>query len=150
MPMLKRFLSLVLVFALTAGMAPRAHASAYDAHPKLVVILVIDQFREDYLERYRADFKPRGFRLFLDHGAYFPDCYYDYSNHDGSRTLHHKHRSLHRRSWHRLERMVGFDRNKERPVTSVEDERYAIVRHARWCATQPRTLAAQPARLHHW
>ena len=27
-----------------------------------------------------ADFKGRGFRLFLDKGAYFEDCYYDYAN----------------------------------------------------------------------
>ena len=54
--------------------------SAYNAHPKLAIILVIDQFRGDYLDRYRADFKGRGFNLFLDHGAYFPDCYYDYAN----------------------------------------------------------------------
>jgi len=128
MKMLKRFFSLILVFALTAGLAPRVNASAYDAHPKLVVILVIDQFREDYLERYRADFKPKGFRLFLDHGAYFPDCYYNYSNlltapgHStigtGAYTDGH---GIGSNAWWDL------DRNKERPVTSVEDERYAIV-----------------------
>ncbi|MGI4829136.1 MAG: alkaline phosphatase family protein [Janthinobacterium lividum] len=58
-----------------------AFASAYDAKPKLVVILVIDQFRGDYLDRYRADFKtPNGFNLFLKQGAYFPNCYYDYAD----------------------------------------------------------------------
>jgi len=128
MPMLNRLCFLVLIFALTAGFAPRANASAYDAHPKLVVILVIDQFREDYLQRYRADFKPKGFRLFLDHGAYFPDCYYKYSNlltapgHStigtGAYTDGH---GIGSNAWWDL------DRNKERPVTSVEDERYAIV-----------------------
>ncbi|MFT4111668.1 alkaline phosphatase family protein, partial [Silvibacterium sp.] len=54
--------------------------SAYNGHPKLVVLLVLDQFRADYLERYRDDFKGRGFRLFLDHGADFTDCYYGYAN----------------------------------------------------------------------
>jgi predicted AlkP superfamily pyrophosphatase or phosphodiesterase len=126
--MLKRLLSAALIFALTAGLAPRANASAYDAHPKLVVILVIDQFREDYLQRYRADFKPKGLRLFLDHGAYFPDCYYGYSNlltapgHStigtGAYTDGH---GIGANAWWDL------DRNKDRPVTSVEDERYAIV-----------------------
>jgi predicted AlkP superfamily pyrophosphatase or phosphodiesterase len=58
-----------------------AHASAYDAKPKLVVVLVLDQFRGDYLDRYRADFKtPNGFNLFLKKGAYFPQCYYEYAN----------------------------------------------------------------------
>ncbi len=59
----------------------QARASAYDGRPKLVVILVIDQFRGDYLDRYRADFKAEdGFNLFLSKGAYFPECYFGYGN----------------------------------------------------------------------
>ncbi len=57
-----------------------AFGSAYQASPKLVIILVIDQFRGDYLERYHDEFGPSGFRLFTDKGAYFPACYYDYAN----------------------------------------------------------------------
>lgn len=54
---------------------------AYDAKPKLVIILVFDQFRGDYLDRYRAEFKAKnGWNLFLNHGAHFTDCYYDYAN----------------------------------------------------------------------
>src|SRR5215475_1748553 len=55
-------------------------ASAYNARPKLVVIVIIDQFRGDYLERYRDQFGDGGFRLWLDHGANFTDCNYDYAN----------------------------------------------------------------------
>jgi hypothetical protein len=51
-----------------------APPSAYNGHPRLAIILVIDQFRGDYLDRYRADFKNHGFNLFLQKGAYFPDC----------------------------------------------------------------------------
>jgi predicted AlkP superfamily pyrophosphatase or phosphodiesterase len=61
-------------------MATAAYGSAYQASPKLVVILVIDQFRGDYLERYHDEFGPNGFRTFTDRGAYFPACYYDYAN----------------------------------------------------------------------
>src|SRR5450756_1337545 len=57
-----------------------AFASAYNARPKLVVVIVIDQFRGDYLERYRDQFGDGGFRVFLDRGAYFTDCNYDYAN----------------------------------------------------------------------
>jgi arylsulfatase A-like enzyme len=54
---------------------------AYDARPKLVVIMVFDQFRGDYLDRYRAEFTAKkGWNLFLKHGAHFTDCYYDYAN----------------------------------------------------------------------
>ncbi len=102
--------------------------SAYNAHPKLVILLVIDQFREDYLERYRADFKGRGFKLFLDKGAYFPDCYYDYANtktapgHStiGTGAYSDGHGIANNDWW-------DLSRNKDRPITSVEDERYALV-----------------------
>jgi predicted AlkP superfamily pyrophosphatase or phosphodiesterase len=59
----------------------RAQAQAYEAKPKLAVILVIDQFRGDYLDRYRDSFTTaNGFNLFLKKGAYFYDCYFDYAN----------------------------------------------------------------------
>jgi predicted AlkP superfamily pyrophosphatase or phosphodiesterase len=57
-----------------------AFASAYNGRPKLVVIVVIDQFRADYLERFHDQFADGGFRLFLDRGAVFTDCYYNYAN----------------------------------------------------------------------
>ncbi len=73
---------IVAVFVLVFGVGlDCARASAYDAKPKLVVVLVLDQFRGDYLDRYRADFKTEnGFNLFLKKGAYFPQCYYGYAN----------------------------------------------------------------------
>ena len=54
--------------------------SAYSGHPKLVVIIVIDQFRGDYLDRYRDEFREDGFRMFLDKGAVFSNCEYNYAN----------------------------------------------------------------------
>ena len=124
----KRALSLFLTLLLTLSAAPPASASAYDGHPKLVVILVIDQFREDYLERYHDQLKARGFKLFLEKGAYFPDCYYNYANtktapgHStigtGAYTDGH---GINSNEWWDL------SRNKQRPVTSVEDERYHLL-----------------------
>ncbi len=67
---------LLVCFALTG----LSFASAYNGHPRLVVIIVIDQFRGDYLERYRDQFGEGGFRLLLEHGANFTDCNYDYAN----------------------------------------------------------------------
>src|SRR6516164_4574460 len=75
--MLRTSLTRLLAVLLTAA---SAFASAYQASPKLVVILIIDQFRGDYLERYHDEFGPGGFRTFTDRGAYFPACYYDYAN----------------------------------------------------------------------
>lgn len=60
---------------------PPCFGDAYDARPKLVAILVFDQFRGDYLDRYRAEFKAKnGWNLFLKQGADFTGCYYDYAN----------------------------------------------------------------------
>jgi predicted AlkP superfamily pyrophosphatase or phosphodiesterase len=39
--------------------------------PKLVVVLVIDQLRADYLERFHDRFGPDGFNRLLREGAYF-------------------------------------------------------------------------------
>jgi predicted AlkP superfamily pyrophosphatase or phosphodiesterase len=70
---------LVVILALVMA-ASVAWGSAYQASPRLVVILVIDQFRGDYLDRFHDEFGPSGFRNFTDRGAYFPACYYDYAN----------------------------------------------------------------------
>src|SRR6202161_4788586 len=118
----------LLVALLVLPGTPLARASAYDAHPKLVIILVIDQFRADYLDRYRADFKGRGFRLFLEHGAYFEDCYYDYAN---TKTAP-GHATLATGAYtdgHGISSNEWWDlsRKKERPVSSVEDDRYRVV-----------------------
>jgi predicted AlkP superfamily pyrophosphatase or phosphodiesterase len=129
MEMHRRLCSLTLTSLLIALPTVPASASAYDGKPKLVVLVVIDQFREDYLERYRADLKAQhGFRLFLDHGAYFPDCYYDYANTKtapGHATLgtgaYTDGHGINSNEWWDL------NRNAKRPVTSVEDDRYKIV-----------------------
>ena len=107
-----------------------ARADAYHASPKLVVIVVLDQFRGDYLDRYRDDFKtPNGFNLFLKKGVHFTDCYYDYGNlvtaaghatiGTGSYTDGHK---IPLNQW--VER--GPD-GKLREVSSVTDDRYRLV-----------------------
>lgn len=128
MQKLKRLAALVLVCTLTLLTIPSAQASAYDGHPKLIVIVVLDQFRADYLERYRADFKGRGFDLFLDHGAWFPDCYYDYANTEtapGHAAIgtgaYTDGNGIGGNAWWDLER------DNKRPITAVEDERYALV-----------------------
>src|SRR4051794_2916675 len=78
--MLTRVLALCLL-CFSCLSESTAYADAYDAKPKLIVILVFDQFRGDYLDRYRAHFTARnGWNLFLKQGAHFTDCYYDYAN----------------------------------------------------------------------
>jgi len=78
---MRKFVRLIALMTLISLCLPAARADGYDAKPKLVVVLVFDQFRGDYLDRYRADFKAKnGWNLFLKRGAHFTDCYYDYAN----------------------------------------------------------------------
>ena len=116
----QRFFTLALFVAALLSLPAPASASAYSAHPKLVVVIVIDQFRGDYLERYRSQFGDAGFRLFLDHGAYFADCNYDYAN---TRTAP-GHATLFTGAYtsgHGIVSNEWWDSAKKRMVTSVED-----------------------------
>ncbi len=116
------------LFFLLPAAAP-ACADAYHAKPKLVVILVIDQFRGDYLDRYRDELKTQnGFNLFLKRGAYFSSCYFNYANTKtapghatigtGAYTDGH---GIGSNEWWDL------SRNTDRVISSVEDERYRLV-----------------------
>jgi len=105
---------------------PAAFASAYNARPKLVVVIVIDQFRGDYLERYRDQFGDGGFRMFLDRGAYFTNCNYDYAN---TRTAP-GHATLFTGSYtngHGIVANEWWDPQKKKRVTSVEDDTTKLV-----------------------
>jgi hypothetical protein len=132
--------SILLILALLMPGSIPARADAYHATPKLVVVLVIDQFRGDYLDRYRDDFKtPNGFNLFLKRGVHFTDCYYDYANlvtaagHStigtGSYTDGHK---VPINEWWE----PGPD-GKLRLVSSVSDDRYKLVGMPAGEATSP-------------
>ena len=49
------------------------------ARPKLVVVIVIDQFRPDYLPRFTPYFGKGGFNLFLSRGANFSEAEYKHA-----------------------------------------------------------------------
>ena len=117
----RRCLALAVAAALILASIPASLASAYNAHPKLIVVIVIDQFRGDYLERYHHQFGEGGFRLFLDHGANFTDCNYDYAN---TRTAP-GHATLFTGAYsngHGIVANEWWDPQKRKMVTSVEDD----------------------------
>ena len=123
-----RLLFLCLAVLSTVLSASLAGAQAYVGQPKLIVILVIDQFRGDYLNRDHAEFKGRGFKLFTDEGAWFTDCYYDYAN---TKTAP-GHATIGTGAYsdgHGIETNEWWDasRSDTAKVTSVEDERYQLV-----------------------
>ena len=140
-------LSLALAFLLATAPALPARAQAYSARPKLVVLIVIDQFRADYLMRYRSQLSPRGFRLLLDDGAWFPDCYYNYAN----TMTAPGHSTLGTGAYtdgHGIQANEFWDasRSLTHKVTSVEDERYRLIGIPAGSATSP-TPGASPLNL---
>jgi hypothetical protein len=50
-----------------------------EARPKLVVLVVFDQMRADYLTRFHDQFGPGGFRRLMEQGAWFDNCHYPYA-----------------------------------------------------------------------
>ena len=46
---------------------------------RLVVVLMVDQMRGDYLERWQKQFAEGGFRRLMADGAWFPGCHYPYA-----------------------------------------------------------------------
>ena len=124
-----RVLALLLFCALIfPALSAPARAQVYAGKPKIIVIVVIDQFRGDYLNRFQTQFKGRGFRLFTEEGAWFTQCYYDYAN---TKTAP-GHATLGTGAYsdgHGIESNEWWDMSRStiRKVTSVEDERYQLV-----------------------
>lgn len=138
------FTFLCVLLLLTPGVAP---AQAYVGRPKLIVILVIDQFRGDYLNRDQAKFKGHGFNLFMKDGAWFTDCYYDYAN---TKTAP-GHATIGTGAYtdgHGIDSNEWWDasRSFDREVSSVEDEHYKLVDlpHDSIPANQPGAPSSAP------
>jgi len=87
MKLARGFVAVILCIGLLAsapscawGQFPAASRPASTSQrPKLIVVVVIDQFRADYLHRFRERFGPGGFNRLLREGAYFSECYFPYA-----------------------------------------------------------------------
>jgi predicted AlkP superfamily pyrophosphatase or phosphodiesterase len=135
-------LSRLVLLALVLGLMPNATGTAYDGHPRLIVVIVIDQFRGDYLERYRNEFGVSGFRTFLDRGAYFENVHYDYANTQtapGHATLLSGAYS----DGHGIIANEWWNPDKKKMVTSVEDGTAQLVGiPGKQIGASPRNLTA--------
>lgn len=68
----------VLLAVLMGCMAQLAAQGKFNERPKLVVGIVVDQMRWDYLSRYYDQFGEGGFRRLLDNGYSFNNCLINY------------------------------------------------------------------------
>jgi hypothetical protein len=134
-------IAIVVVFACALIFPAATWSSAYNGHPKLIVVIVIDQFRGDYLERYHDQFGDAGFRILLDHGAYFPNCNYNYAN---TRTAP-GHATLFTGAYsngHGIVSNEWWDPKKKARVTSVEDDDTKLVGAEGKAGASPHNLMA--------
>lgn len=70
---MKRISAVLAIGVLVAGVC----LAAAPRKPKLILTIVIDQFRYDYLTRFRGDYKG-GLARLLDQGAVFTSAYYEH------------------------------------------------------------------------
>ena len=68
----RRFFSSAAAIAAPAALCPGRLSSA--ARPRLLVYLIAEQFRPDYLDELWPLLSPGGFRRMIEYGSYFPDC----------------------------------------------------------------------------
>ena len=105
-------------FALTAQTLP-------PKKPKLVLAVVVDQFRYDYLVRFRSDYTA-GIKLILDRGAVFDDAHYIHV----PTVTAVGHSTVLSGATPSVSGIVGnewYDREKKISVTSVSDPETEVV-----------------------
>src|SRR4051812_17735343 len=70
-----------IFLGLLLGLNDPASAEDQDGEPqiKLAVVVVFDQFRGDYLQKWEKHFLPDGFKRLLQDGAWYQNCHYPYA-----------------------------------------------------------------------
>jgi hypothetical protein len=111
---------LALFLAVPLGAQP-----AKPQPPKLVLAIVIDQFRYDYLTRFRSEYTG-GFKQFFDHGAVFTNAHYEHV----PTVTAVGHSTFLSGATPALSGIIGnewWDRATNKRVTSVSDEGTKLV-----------------------
>jgi predicted AlkP superfamily pyrophosphatase or phosphodiesterase len=123
--------SLLCVFALSCTAvllwtSPGAtQAAKPSTRPRLVILIIIDQLRNDYLDRFRPYFVEGGFNRLMS-GARFTTCRYDYA----ITATGPGHASIATGAYsntHGIVENEWYDRALKRPVNCVEDPGTRIV-----------------------
>ncbi|HEY0976814.1 MAG TPA: alkaline phosphatase family protein [Flavobacteriales bacterium] len=75
---MRSLLVVAFPFCIT-GLSAQAPAPAWSTPPKLVVGIVVDQMRTDYIYRYWDNFGDGGFRRLVQEGSFQRDAHYNYA-----------------------------------------------------------------------
>jgi len=131
-----RRLRIPVSFVVTALLALPAFPAP--AKPKLVLAIVIDQFRYDYLLRFRKDYKS-GFVRMLDHGANYTDAHYIHA----LTVTAVGHSTFMSGATPSISGIIGnewYDRRDGKTVTSVSDDRTKLISSAGGTGSSPRRM----------
>lgn len=77
--MIFRILPVSLALSTCAQHAPAQQPPTWQVPPKLVVGIVVDQMRADYIYRYWDNFGDGGFKRLVNDGAFLRDAHFDYA-----------------------------------------------------------------------
>src|SRR3984957_14990229 len=100
-------------------------AAQSSAPPKLVVAIVIDQFRYDYLTRFHSEYTG-GFKRIFDHGATFTNAHFEHV----PTVTAVGHSTFLSGATPALSGIIGnewWDRASKKRVTSVSDEAFTLL-----------------------
>lgn len=103
-----------------------ARAAQTPARPKLAVLLIFDQLRGDYLEKWRPVLGAGGFRRLLEQGTSFRNCHYPYAD----TVTGAGHASVATGCSPDIHGVIGntwYDRASRRSVSCSASERYSPV-----------------------
>ena len=131
-------LTLAAIVATTVG--ADLPLAAGPAAPRLIVLVVIDQFREEYVDRFRDRFGHGGFRRLQREGARFTACLYPFALTEtapGYATLVTGTTP----DRHGIVSNAWYDRDLGRMVTAIEDREFPYV------GTREAKESASPRRL---
>lgn len=102
-----------------------AQNAAPNPQPKLVVAIVIDQFRYDYLTKFHSEYTS-GFKRFFDHGAVFTNAHFEHV----PTVTAVGHSTFLTGATPALSGIIGnewWDRAAKKRVTSVSDENFQLL-----------------------
>jgi hypothetical protein len=126
------------LLAFTASLHLFAQANPPIPHPKLVVAIIVDQFRYDYMTRFDASYQD-GLRKLHDSGAFFTDAH---EAHFPTVTAV-GHGAFMTGSIPAIDGIVGnewFDRESGKMVTSVSDDATKLLGGSGGAGSSPRRL----------
>ncbi len=96
------------------------------AKPRLAVLVIFDQMRGDYPQKWKALYGKGGFRRLMDEGAWFDNCHYPYS-HTVTAAGHAALLTGTSPYKHGIIANAWYDRGRGDFVTSVESEKHRPV-----------------------